>query len=246
MQTICIVVPCYNEQDRLPVKALDDFLKTSDSIYFCLVNDGSRDDTGAAINALQSRWTDKIIALHLPENEGKAEAVRRGVLRSLAWKDFAYIGYFDADLSAPLSEIQLLLDNIRVKETFVMAFGSRVKRLGAFIIRNELRHYASRFIATLISKILCLPVYDTQCGAKLIDKIVAAKVFSEPFLSRWLFDVEIFARIIKIYGRENIHDILIEVPLRQWINKPGSKIRLGYLFKLPFELMKISMICKRS
>jgi dolichyl-phosphate beta-glucosyltransferase len=130
-------------------------------------------------------------------------------------------------------------DHMNQKEEYQMAFGSRVKRIGARVERNAARHYPSRVLATLIGMSLKLPVYDTQCGAKLMKAGIIPEIFNAPFISKWLFDVEIFARIIRIFGLNSSLHIMIEVPLRQWIDTPGSKIRPTYLLNAPLELFKI-------
>jgi len=246
MPKICIVIPCYDEEDRLPVKEFNNFLTASDSVFFYFVNDGSNDNTSEILNNLHKNWAEETRVLNLSHNSGKAEAVRRGVLESLNWKDFDYVGYFDADLSTPLYEIQFLFDHINQKEAYQMAFGSRVKRIGARVERNAVRHYPSRILATLIGMSLKLPVYDTQCGAKLMKAGIIPEIFKMPFISRWFFDVEIFARIIRIFGLKTSLNIMIEVPLRQWIDTPGSKIRPTYLFKAPLELLKIHLAYQRK
>jgi dolichyl-phosphate beta-glucosyltransferase len=246
MPKICIIIPCYNEEDRLPVKEFHTFLTASDSVFFYFVNDGSSDRTLEIISDLQHTWAERTMVLNLPCNSGKAEAVRRGALEALHWKDFDYMGYFDADLSTPLSEIQLLLDNISQKEAYQIAFGSRVRRMGARVERNAARHYPSRILATLIGMSLKIPVYDTQCGAKLMKTGIVPDIFKLPFISRWLFDVEIFARVIRMFGLTASLTVMIEVPLRQWIDTPGSKIRPTYLLKAPLELLKIHRAYQRG
>lgn len=84
-----------------------------------------------------------------------------------------------------------------------------------------------------------LPVYDTQCGAKLFNQSIVNEIFSAPFSSRWLFDIEIFGRISKNYKHLPIQDIMKEVPLNTWIEKGQSKLSLGYILQIPFELFKI-------
>jgi hypothetical protein len=150
-----------------------------------------------------------------------------------------WVGYFDADFSTELNEIDYFLDYIPQNINFDMLIGSRINRLGSTIVRNELRHYISRIIGTLTSRLLKLHVYDTQCGAKLIAHKHVSLLFEKPFISTWMFDVELFARLINFQGHEVCKQRIIEVPLRKWIEKGDSKISWTYTLKLPFELLKI-------
>src|SRR5438132_292008 len=77
------------------------------------------------------------------------------------------IGYWDADLSTPLDQVDRLLAALRDDPQCRLAMGSRVKRLGADIMRRPSRHILGRIFATFASGILGFGVYDSQCGAKL-------------------------------------------------------------------------------
>jgi hypothetical protein len=111
--------------------------------------------------------------------------------------------------------------------------GSRVQLLGRRIERSSLRHYAGRVFATGASLSLGLPVYDTQCGAKLFRPSPAlACALEQPFTSRWAFDVELLGRLLRPdtgvppVAAERIR----EEPLLVWSDVPGSKLRpLGAL-----------------
>ncbi|MBK8203646.1 MAG: hypothetical protein IPK68_15420 [Bdellovibrionales bacterium] len=105
--------------------------------------------------------------------------------------------------------------------------------------------YRQRVFATLASLVLGLPVYDTQCGAKMFRREIAQSVFSEPLISRWLFDIELLFRIMttqeyKEKGSAMIH----ELPLNQWHDIAGSKLRLSDFLMAPAELWNIK--CRYS
>jgi dolichyl-phosphate beta-glucosyltransferase len=66
----CLVVPCYNEEHRLDVNAVERFLRDTQAASLCLVNDGSADKTGDVLAALAGRWPDRVLALNLAANGG--------------------------------------------------------------------------------------------------------------------------------------------------------------------------------
>ncbi len=238
---ILVVVPCFNEAERLPV---DEFLRAvqrPDSLLdFLFVNDGSRDATADVLQNMKSRQPDRIFYLEMPRNAGKAEAVRQGILHGLKLEEYPFIGFLDADLSSPPEEIEFL----RQYSGFLgggheIMFGSRMKHLGAEIERNTLRHYFGRIAATAASLSLELPVYDTQCGVKLFASSICEKLFEMPFLSRWLFDVEIFFRLKAHFSKEEFQQKVLEIPLRVWKETTGTKLNMNDVLKTPLELWKI-------
>jgi len=239
MNPICIIIPFYNEAVRFPSGEFEEFLRENPSTLFCLVDDGSKDETGKMMLSIHEKFQERILVVTLPENQGKAEAVRAGMKAALQHFDCGFFGFFDADLATPLGESQVLLSRLLENPELEFAFGSRVAIFGVKIKRKLYRHLVGRVIATFISRILHLMVYDTQCGAKLFTRSLAAKVFKEPFISRWLFDVEIMARIIGICGRDRVENVMVEVPVRSWIDKGGSKISWTYGFRVFYDLLKI-------
>lgn len=222
MTEITIVIPCYNEETRLPVRDFEDFLSTYQNISICFSNDGSKDNTLAVLNKIKDSFPEQVLINNLEINQGKAEAVRTGILKSKVFFSPEYIGFFDADLATPLEEVFFLKDQFSDNKKLV--FGSRWSRLGVTIVRSQQRHYLGRIIATAISLALGLPTYDTQCGAKLFKSTICHQLFKEPFTSKWLFDVEIFARMINLLGREETQNQALEVALNNWHEVAGSKV----------------------
>lgn len=233
----CIVVPCYNEEKKIALTAYQNFLQSNSEAIICFVNDGSTDNTLEKLETLQAKFTDRVFVISNPKNLGKAEAVRNGFLYANKNLDFNHIAYLDADLSTSLEECKSLTAYLTDEISFV--FGSRIMKIGSVIERRQYRFLIGRVIATVISSILKLKVYDTQCGCKAFTKELSTHVFKDPFISKWLFDVEIFHRIIILYGRENVLDNMLEIPLKRWVDVGDSKVKTSYFLRLWFDMYLI-------
>lgn len=230
-----IVVPCFNEERRLNAGAFRELT----GVDFLFVDDGSRDGTLPLLHRIRDADPQHIDVLHLEQNTGKAEAVRRGMVRALeSGPDF--VGFWDADLATPLSELPVLLAVFAERPATEMVFAARVRLLGRDIRRRPSRHYFGRVGATLISATLGLPVYDTQCGAKLFRRTdTLSKILARPFLSRWIFDVEIIARFIECVGLETAARSIYELPIRAWHDVGGSKVKSRDFLRALRDLWKI-------
>jgi dolichyl-phosphate beta-glucosyltransferase len=235
----CIVVPCYNEEDRLNLDLFEAYLQQHPEICFAFINDGSKDKTLELIQDFSAKIPQQVKAVDLAQNSGKAEAVRQGMLAALAWKDFEYIGFWDADLATPLSQIELLLKNIQKNPEYVMVLGSRIPRLGSRVKRNPKRRFFGRLFANIISLMMGVKIHDTQCGAKIFDTKLVAELFDQPFLTKWFFDVELLVRLSKKDGGTDLKRVAIEVPLEIWEEVGGSKIGLSTFLKVPLDLWRI-------
>ena len=236
-----IVVPCYNEASRLNTAAFQSFVEGQVSVRLLFVNDGSSDETLALLEAMRSRCPERIGVLDLQPNGGKAEAVRRGMVHALEDHGLQYVGFLDADLATPLSAVPELVHVLETHPASDIVFGSRVRLLGRNIERRPIRHYLGRVFATVASRTLKLPIYDTQCGAKLFraDSDVR-RMLAEPFLSRWIFDVEIVARAILVKGsRAAVRRSLVEYPLHEWRDVAGSRVKTHDFFRAVLELFAI-------
>lgn len=237
-----IVVPCYNEERRLNIDSFLKFKNVSHEISFLFVNDGSTDGTLRILESLRESRPSEFSVLNLQPNRGKAEAVRQGTLAASKVQP-DYIGFWDADLATPLDTIAAFVDLAESRPELQVIIGSRVKLLGRRIERRPVRHYVGRVFATVVSTMLDLAVYDTQCGAKLFRASPSMyAVFREPFTSRWIFDVEILARLIQSRRGNDLpqaRDIIYEFPLTEWRDVPGSKLGYSDFFRAGWDLLKI-------
>ena len=101
----CIIIPCFNEELRLPISEYKVFLANGADVTLCFVNDGSADNTLKVLEDLRGSYPNNIIIVDKKVNAGKAEAVRTGMLHCLKNESFDFIGYADADLSTSLEEV---------------------------------------------------------------------------------------------------------------------------------------------
>jgi glycosyltransferase involved in cell wall biosynthesis len=223
-----VVVPCYNEAARLDTAAFGRFLDCAQDVSLLMVDDGSTDGTPHVLERLRAAHPRQVGVLGLGANVGKAEAVRRGVKLALRRRP-AIVGYWDADLATPLESIISFRTVLAERPECVLVMGSRVALLGRQIRRSWKRHLLGRTFATAASLVLGLPVYDTQCGAKLFRHTrETAALFDRPFRAKWIFDVELLARMIaspRDAGSCTAAEMIYEYPLERWQDVAGSRLK---------------------
>ena len=235
-----IVIPCYNEEKRLLGEDFKDFVHKNLGYHLCFVNDGSKDRTLEVLQELRKGKEDYISIYDCEKNGGKAEAVRLGMLHLSKRNQFDYIGFLDADLSTNFEDFQGLAETI-YNSKYKLVFGSRMARMGADITKQSARAIISKTINFIIRKTLGMEINDTQCGAKIMTKEIIEKTFQEKFITKWLFDVEIFMRMKKIYGSKETQSLIIEKPLNRWIHADGSKLSMKDSFKIIGQIGQIAL-----
>ncbi len=242
MPTSIVVIPCYNEAQRLDGDAFLSFAGANRDVKLLFVDDGSTDDTLRVVEDLRKADPIGLRVLALPRNMGKAEAVRCGLLEACN-SGATYTGFWDADLATPLDDIITFSTILDARPAIQMVFGARVHLLGRTVRRRLGRHYLGRIFATVAAFSLGVGVYDTQCGAKMFrvtDDFMQR--LQEPFIGGWIFDVELIAREIKARrGTElpSVSEIIYEHPLAVWRDIAGSKIKLRDWFKVAGTLGRI-------
>lgn len=238
MRPPAIVVPCFNEEKRLDVAAFTRWIASGRAeVWF--VDDGSTDRTREILTAIASEGRAQLIVQE--RNQGKAEAVRRGLLAAVA-SGATVVGYLDADLATATDDMDFLLATLETDGADVV-LGSRVRLLGRAIERRPERHYLGRVFATAASLTLGLAVYDTQCGAKALRvSEPLCRALEEPFLAGWVFDVELLGRML-VAGLST--ERVVEVPLRAWRDVAGSNVKAIDFPRAFWQLRRIALDLRR-
>jgi len=218
LKSISIVIPAYNEEQRLPstLEAIFDYLNRSawPSAEVLVVDDGSTDATAAIVKQFSARYPG-LRLLENPGNRGKGYAVRHGMLEAAG----EWILFTDADLSAPIEELDKLAAACRQRSARV-AIGSRA--LDRSLIRvhqSWLRENAGKLFNLLVRLLAGLSFRDTQCGFKLFERQAAREVFRRQRLERFGFDVEI------LFIARRLGIPAVEVPVR-WSHAEGTKVNM--------------------
>lgn len=229
---LSIIVPAYNEQDRIvpSLERIESYLKTlAKPFEIIVVDDGSSDDTLNIVNGIAASSPAMRIVTYKP-NHGKGYAVRQGVAASKG----KYVAFSDADLSAPIEEIEKLFKAV-VSGTDV-AIGSRAAK-GAVIPKHQplYRELGGKALNLMIRALAVRGIHDTQCGFKLFRGDVAREIFAKCFLDGWGFDVE----VLYLACRSGYK--VTEVPVK-WSHSEGSKIHpFSAALKVMEDLMRMRL-----
>jgi dolichyl-phosphate beta-glucosyltransferase len=233
-----LVIPCFNEEQRLIQSEVTKCIETLNCVVV-LVDDGSTDGTLGVLNKLALQSPRNIEVLPLPANVGKGEAVRAGFNYAFE-RGATQVLFCDADFAVGPQDLLRICNTLDENADCKAVIGSRISMVGMNIQRSVFRHYTGRAFATLVSLILSQQIYDTQCGAKVFKADEEVKrAFSQPFLSRWAFDVEAIGRLLRMERSEKNDNLILEMPLLSWIEVPGSKLGLVSQLRTVLELFRI-------
>lgn len=233
-----LVVPCFNEERRLRFAAFDAYLSEARAAHVLFVDDGSRDETLKLLCDFQRKHMHSCTVAKLPENRGKAEAVRQGMLAALE-QGAQVVGYWDADLAVPLREVSLMEAVIHRDPETQLVIGIRFPLLGRRIRRDPVRGSLGRLSSLLTRVLTRLGTHDTQCGAKMFRASdTLRRCLQGRFDSRWLFDIELLMRLRNALG--SLTDTAYEFPLECWVEQAGSKIRPSAYLRSLRDLFRLT------
>ena len=230
MDNISLIIPLYNEQNRIKknLSFIQNFLKKK-KIEVIFVNDGSNDNSEKIIKKFISKNNKKFIKyISYKKNVGKGYAIKKGVLSSKR----KWILICDVDMSVRPNQIDIWYKKKYILKKNEAYFASRkhsLSKIKTSLIRKSLGVIFNLIIFSLFG----INIKDTQCGFKLFNKKYAKSVFRKISSYRFSFDVE----LVLLLKKKNIK--IKELPVN-WVHKSGSKLNIFYDMPLMFyDLLKI-------
>ena len=158
MKLISVVVPCYNEEEVLPM-FYDEIIKVSDAMKqehpdidfeFFFINDGSKDRTLEIFRELADK-DERVRYISLSRNFGKESAMYAGLKNSKG--DFVVV--MDADLQHPPAFLPQMYNYVKDGE-FDCATTRRVSRKG----ESKIRSFFARLFYKIMNKISQTEIVD--------------------------------------------------------------------------------------
>ena len=211
---VSIVVPAFNEAARIrgTIQKIETFRKSVPwDAEVIVVDDGSNDQTGAVVAAMN---LEGVRVIRNNPNQGKGFAVKTGVLQSRG----EYVLFTDADLSAPIEELEKLLSAAESKRADVVIGSRAVDRSYIEKHQSRGREFGGIVFNLMVRMILGLRIYDTQCGFKLFRRAKTLSLFQKMTITGFGFDPE----LLFLASRSGMQ--VLELPVR-WSHAEGSKIR---------------------
>jgi dolichyl-phosphate beta-glucosyltransferase len=227
---LSVVVPAYNEASRLPpsLEKILAYLRASGRSHeVIVVDDGSRDDTVAAVERLNAGGAGIRLVRH-QVNLGKGAAVRTGVLASKG----EIVLFTDADLSTPISDAEPLISAIEAGAD--VAIGSRAIDRGLVEVHQPIYRETMGRVFNLFVQALLLPgLHDTQCGFKAFRGDAGRELFGAMVSRGFEFDPEV------LYRARRRGLVIREIPVH-WRNSADTRVSalrdsalmFGALFKI--------------
>lgn len=228
---LSIVIPAYNEEQRLQVSLppVRDYLMGQNFTWeVIVVDDGSSDATCEIPKMFFNEGEARVV--QNPGNRGKGYSVRQGVLAARG----EIVMISDADFSTPITEWKKL--NAILEQGYDIAIGSRgLKDANVTIHQAWYRERIGRIFSFLVRTIVFDGFMDTQCGFKCFRREAVLPIFKKMVVDHFSFDVE-FLFIAKRRGLK-IKEVSVE-----WHNVLFSRVRIiRDSIRMLYDLFKIKI-----
>ena len=235
---LSVIVPAYNEAERLP-KTLrrfqEYFSKQSYPYEILAVNDGSKDGTADVVSSMEKEIRN-LTLVDRKRNMGKGYSVREGMLKAQGKIRL----FADADNATDISHF----DRMRqfFDKGYEVVICSRDPKDAVGATQAVSQPWWKRLLGNLgnlyIQYMAVRGIWDTQCGFKAFRDFATAKIFSKAKVNRWAFDVEALA-IARLL------DYKIGIIPANWINDPNTRVSFMSYFKTLWEVYKIKRYLKK-
>lgn len=181
-----IVIPMYNPPkgwSSVLIERLQPIIeKTNHLVRVILVNDGSINGNVVPEIEFLSNQGFEIKLVQYSQNQGKGYALRQGVQQSSA----KYLMLTDIDIPFTEESMWAILRSLE-HHNADLALGQRDDSYYENIPNSRKR--MSKWLSVVNSRIFRLPVKDTQCGLKGLNK-KGKQIFLQTSIKRYLFDLE--------------------------------------------------------
>lgn len=164
MDLITLIIPCYNEQESLPL-LYPELVKVSQemsgqSFEFLFVNDGSRDKTLELLRELAEK-DERVKYISFSRNFGKESAMYAGLENASS----DYVAFMDADMQDPPSLLPQMYKAV-TEEGYDSAATRRVTRKG----EPPIRSFFARMFYKIMNKISDTDIVDGARDFRLMNR----------------------------------------------------------------------------
>jgi glycosyltransferase involved in cell wall biosynthesis len=226
---LSIVVPAYNEAERIPQTLIDMDKRLAKAPYtyeIIVVNDGSTDKTAEVVRNM-AKMVKNLKLIDSVENKGKGGVVRTGMLAATGQIRL----FTDADNSTSIDQFDQMMPLF--KEKYDVVIGSRAVAGAKLDPPEPLIRRIPGMLGNFFIQLILLPgLRDTQCGFKAFTEESAKKLFALSRINGWGFDVELLALAKKLNYR------IREVPVH-WVNDTRSHLKASAYLKFLGETLTI-------
>lgn len=182
MQTVSMIVPCFNEQESVPIyfdaitKVFEDPQMRDYSLELWLIDDGSSDATLTELKKLNTQYPETAHYISFSRNFGKESAILAGLQAATG----EIVGLMDVDLQDPPELLPKMLRELRTGEYDTIGT-RRVGREG----EPAFRSFLSNLFYKLINKISKVEIIPNARDYRVMNRKVVEAVLDMPEINRF-------------------------------------------------------------